>query len=276
LTTDPFHTIGPSGNGNQCADNQICLGHRSIDDAPATAIFGTKYGCAPASLGPEPVLCPGAGEFSCPQGDVCVQGDTTFAMACAPSANATATSDASVNMDSTIRPEFAARATDICSLVAGSLPFGCSCENAGKYGAVMDCVYDIYVTQIGLKGTLTPCIAPATMGLEIYETAAGFSYPFGISVGQTLASFPIPGMSIGMPSPFPAAGMYASFAMNGTIAELKIGGTLDACADAPWPIGKTCGSKLGVPGLPVKVFEISASFSDVCDDYKKASLRGRA
>jgi hypothetical protein len=31
-----------------------------------------------------------------------------------------------------------------------------------------------------------------------------------------------------------------------------------------------------VPGLPIKVFDVSASFSDICDDYKKASLRGRA
>lgn len=142
----------------------------------------------------------------------------------------------------------------------------------------MDCTYDVYVTKLGLKGNFQPCIAPAEMSLEIYESTIGFSYPIGVTMGQTLAEVPIPGLSVGMPSPFPAAGIFASFKMSGTIASLSFSGQLDACATAPWPIGKKCGSGLGVPGLPVKVFTFSESFSSVCDDYNKTavSLRGRA
>ena len=53
-------------------------------------------------------------------------------MSCAPTATANATSVATMNADSTLRPEFEVRESDVCSYVIDDLPYGCSCENNGK------------------------------------------------------------------------------------------------------------------------------------------------
>ena len=259
------HAAVDCGNGNQCADGQTCLGRLS---APNGTIVGLKYGCSPASLGPKPTVCP-AGIYSCPSGDVCVISKNQFlgddaevVLDCAPFANATVTSRAKINPSS--KSIKAPLKNTICTTLRSyGLSSSCQCTGSGNYGAIADCSYSLYVTTVGIKFTVLPCGMPSQVGIAIYG-AGVTAWSISAKSGSTIANYPIPGASIGLPSPFPSAGLYLSFSVAGNPSKITMSGKLDACASVPI-FGTKCGSYFGVPGLPATLISISGSFSSVCD-----------
>jgi hypothetical protein len=78
------------------------------------------------------------------------------------------------------------------------------------------------------------------MSVTIYETDIGFKYTEGISAGTTVASFPIPGLSIGVPG-LGDLGVYAGIDFQGNADSLTIDGNLDLCGEIAGE--KECGSR---------------------------------
>jgi hypothetical protein len=242
----------------------VCLGpHSTIGNS--TVLVGRRYGCSPATLGEHPVVCQGH-RFSCPDGTTC-EGMKDAAklgggFTCKGKGDAT---NATLNGRSTVTAKFApllaARSNSgLCEIIGDDLPSECTCKDDVVLGGTIDCTEDLAIDTVGLRGVMTPCGDEAKIALTIYETDIGFQYSKSISSGVSIASFPIPGLSVGIPV-IGDAGVYAGIEFKGSLQSLTLEGDLDLCADTI--IGNECGSKI-YSGLPVDVIDGTWDFTDIC------------
>jgi hypothetical protein len=218
------------------------------------------------------------------------------------------TTPATMNVHSKMNPAYKSvlkgRATSgVCSALYSYLPSDCRCYDDGQYGGSIDCTLDVrrlpapththhplishadrrppppplllfqvYLTEVGVRGVLQPCGTKATIGLTIYETTLGFSYSKSISSGTSFDA-PVPGLNVGIPV-VGSAGVVAKFSFTGTVSAVRMVGSLDVCGSI---LGfKQCGSSLcSFCGLPVSVISATVNFNSVCsgggsptdDDY---------
>jgi len=162
--------------------------------------------------------------------------------------------------------------SSFCGIIADDLPSECTCQNTGNIGGIVDCKEDIGVDVIGVKGTISPCTNPAKMTVEIYETDAGISVTEGVTAGEEIGNWPVPGLSIDFPG-IASAGVTAGLEFKGNADSLTIDGTLDVCGEVPIVGGDLCASDIpGQSEFPVDVISFTENFGDLCGSSNNQNM----
>ena len=259
------------GNGNQCADEQRCLGLKTATNInnSTEVLVGRKFGCTPFA---DAVVCPG-GHVSCPPGSVCrapevVPGAVKQAFECAaPAGGAAAAPTAAVtNVHSTTDPastrtQRALTSGGICAIMNRELPAECQCTEFGHHGT-LDCQVTMARQTIGAKAIVSPC-GSGGQGEASFVFSVSFdgnSYDVAsLSAGDSYSE-PVPGLSFDVV--LVEVDVKATLSFGGTISQMHMDVNLDLCGSVMF-FGQECGAHFD-SSLPLTLFSMSHDFSNIC------------